>query len=92
MACSKLGLTFWRLLLPRTLQEEVDRRGKKECDTCEGTGYMTCFCDRWSDKDVGCGACAGSGRMRCTSCGGGGTAVPIEAKLYITSERSRKNF
>ena len=42
---------------------------------------MPCICTRWSDSDVGCATCNGRGLMACSSCGGGGTAVPITAKL-----------
>ena len=44
-------------------------------------GLVPCICQRWSDSDVGCATCNGRGLMACNSCGGGGTAVPITAKL-----------
>lgn len=44
-------------------------------------GVVPCICTRWSDSDVGCATCNGRGLMACSSCGGGGTAVPITAKL-----------
>jgi hypothetical protein len=55
-----------------------------ECSTCEGTGLVPCVCNRWSDGDRGCSICRGSGRMACPSCGGGGTAVPIVARVEAT--------
>lgn len=47
------------------------------CPACGGTGLETCFCNRWSDGDAGCQSCNHTGYMKCRSCGGGGTAVPI---------------
>ena len=74
--------THWRT------QEEGGQQGRRGCPTCSGTGHVTCFCTRWENdaSDVGCGTCRGSRRMTCAACRGGGTAVPIEAKLYIRSE------
>ncbi|PHT34520.1 hypothetical protein CQW23_26320 [Capsicum baccatum] len=45
------------------------------CPSCNGTGRVSCMCSRWSDGDVGCRTCAGSGRMACSSCGGTGELV-----------------
>ena len=61
-----------------------------ECPTCNGTGYVECMCSKWSDKDVGCSACQGiaKGKMRCSSCGGGGRAIPITSKLYNRGTRT----
>nr|GEY96446.1 protein SSUH2 homolog [Tanacetum cinerariifolium]GEY96449.1 protein SSUH2 homolog [Tanacetum cinerariifolium] len=44
-----------------------------KCTRCNGSGRVSCLCNRWSDGDRGCGACAGSGWMVCSSCRGGGT-------------------
>ncbi|KAM2510808.1 hypothetical protein COP2_035986 [Malus domestica] len=44
------------------------------CPRCNGTGWVICFCLRWSDGDVGCRSCAGSGRTFCSSCGRTGTS------------------
>ncbi|XP_010556148.1 PREDICTED: uncharacterized protein LOC104825505 [Tarenaya hassleriana] len=53
------------------------------CPTCNGTGSVTCLCSRWSDGDVGCRTCAGSGRMGCSSCGGSGTGRAIRVRLSV---------
>lgn len=68
-------LNFWL--------QNFDKDGRQVCPRCHGTGVVECFCQRWSDNDVGCGTCGGSGKMVCNSCNGGGTAVPIEAKIHI---------
>lgn len=70
----------WEML--RDQGESDSQHGRQECPTCGGTGMVECMCNRWSDGDKGCGACRGSGMMTCQACGGGGTAVPITAKLY----------
>ncbi|XP_019438304.1 PREDICTED: uncharacterized protein LOC109344129 [Lupinus angustifolius] len=53
------------------------------CPTCNGTGRVTCFCSRWSDRDFGCRTCSGSGRMVCSSCGGTGTGRPLPARITL---------
>ncbi|XP_061336981.1 uncharacterized protein LOC133284044 [Gastrolobium bilobum] len=53
------------------------------CPTCNGTGRVNCLCSRWSDRDIGCRTCAGSGRMGCSSCGGTGTGRPLPARITI---------
>lgn len=63
-------------------QQRASEQNQQECVTCSGTGFVDCMCSRWSDGDTGCGTCRGSGKMVCHHCGGGGTAVPISAKLY----------
>lgn len=68
----------------------MEREGRRECSTCGGTGRVPCICTKWNDKDVGCGACGGSGMMECASCGGGGTAVPIQAKLYVKGDSQQQ--
>lgn len=69
------------------LQQEQPSSGP-ECETCGGTGLVDCFCTRWNDGDrSGCGACHGTMKIACHSCRGGGTAVPIKAKVYISDER-----
>ena len=62
-----------------------------ECETCGGTGVVDCFCTRWSDGDrTGCSACDGTLKTICYSCRGGGTRVPIEAKVYIRAEQKNE--
>lgn len=75
------------------LQSQADDGARKECETCGGTGYVECWCKRWSDGDArGCGTCRGSRRMMCSSCSGGGTAVPIEARITISPDEHISNF
>ncbi|KAF8715347.1 hypothetical protein HU200_026980 [Digitaria exilis] len=51
------------------------------CAACGGTGEVACLCARWSDGDVGCRPCSGSGRTACRRCRGsgrsGGRRVPV---------------
>lgn len=85
--CSALPLT--RLLTPSHPQSQPeDGPPQRECENCSGTGFVECWCNRWSDNDGGCSTCRGSGRMVCSSCRGGGTAVPIQARIYIDNERT----
>lgn len=69
-------------------QQKQSEPGQQECSTCGGTGTVECWCSRWSDGDGGCSTCGGSKRMVCSSCRGGGTAVPIEARIQIRNERT----
>lgn len=57
------------------------------CPSCNGSGRVSCFCSRWSDGDMGCRSCVGTGRMVCSSCGGSGTGRPIPAQLIIRPSR-----
>lgn len=67
--------------------QKSNTEGQQICPKCHGSGVVECFCQRWSDNDVGCGTCGGSGKMICNSCNGGGTAVPIEVKVHIQPRR-----
>lgn len=70
------------------LEQQQGENSQRECETCGGTGLVECFCTRWSDGDrSGCGTCGGTRQMVCHSCRGGGTAVPIQAKVYIKTEK-----
>jgi hypothetical protein len=71
-----------------TQQDSAER--PNECETCHGTGQVPCFCRKWSDASSdasGCGSCGGSLKMTCPHCRGGGTGVPIEARVYIKPEK-----
>ncbi|XP_072954826.1 uncharacterized protein [Typha angustifolia] len=61
---------------------------RPRCAACNGTGRVACLCSRWSDGDLGCRTCAGSGRMPCRSCGGSGTGRPLPAQISMRSSRS----
>jgi hypothetical protein len=74
------------------LQSEPEDGPRTECETCGGSGYVECWCTRWSDGDRGCSTCRGSGAMICSSCRGGGTAVPIEARVVIKRDERTSNF
>lgn len=69
----------------KNMEIEQDRletmSSRRPCPSCAGTGYEACMCTRWSDGDVGCNSCAHTGMMKCRSCGGGGTAVPIKVSI-----------
>ncbi|KAF7091290.1 hypothetical protein CFC21_093897, partial [Triticum aestivum] len=56
---------------------------------CSGNGREECLCSRWSDGDVGCGTCSGSGRKRCRSCGGSGTGRPLPARLIVQDQEQK---
>lgn len=85
LAWAGAGLYAYNVLASRG---PATKDGERMCDTCGGTGYVECFCTRWSDGDArGCGSCGGSLHAQCHSCRGGGTAVPIEARVLIRSEK-----
>eukprot|EP00270_Netrium_digitus_P014062 TRINITY_DN473_c0_g1_i4.p1 TRINITY_DN473_c0_g1~~TRINITY_DN473_c0_g1_i4.p1 ORF type:complete len:100 (+),score=14.17 TRINITY_DN473_c0_g1_i4:318-617(+) len=60
----------------------------RPCPTCNGTRRVPCFCNRWSDGDVGCNTCGGTGRMQCSSCGGTGTGRPLPARVTVQERQS----
>jgi hypothetical protein len=87
-AAAWIGAAFMAYQL--VLQNEAPTPGQKECERCNGTGYVECFCTRWSDASsdkTGCSSCHGSKKMQCSSCGGGGTTSPIVERLYIKPEK-----
>lgn len=91
VAWSSVAFFAGKLFLQQ--QSQADDGARKECETCGGTGYVECWCKRWSDGDArGCGTCRGSRRMMCSSCSGGGTAVPIEARITISPDEHISNF
>ena len=85
LAWTSVGLYAYNILASRG---PVLKEGEQACETCGGTGFVECFCTRWSDGDTrGCASCGGSLHAHCHSCRGGGTAVPIEARVLIKSEK-----
>ncbi|GBF90141.1 hypothetical protein Rsub_03274 [Raphidocelis subcapitata] len=83
LALSASALFGGLLLLQKLAAEErlEQQRAARPCPSCQGRGVEPCVCNRWSDGDAGCASCNRTGLMRCRSCGGGGTAVPIKATL-----------
>lgn len=77
------------LWISRNSEDTQERGSDPECPTCEGTGMTNCICQRWSDGDVGCGACNGTGRCVCPTCGGGGKGVPVYVKV-VAEDGSQK--
>jgi hypothetical protein len=92
------GLVAGGVLLKSFLDWEERQREQSDynrCPTCNGRGRVPCFCQRWSDGDVGCSTCSGTGEMQCNSCGGGGTGVPIALKIRSdegTSSSSNRGY
>ncbi len=85
LAWASVGLYAYNIVASRG---PATKEGEQMCETCGGTGYVECFCTRWSDGDArGCGSCGGSLHAQCHSCRGGGTAVPIEARVLIRNEK-----
>ncbi|KAG0525431.1 hypothetical protein BDA96_06G056300 [Sorghum bicolor] len=58
------------------------------CSTCAGTGKVACPCSRWSDGDVGCRTCTGSGRTDCRSCRGSGTGRRATVRVTLRAQRT----
>jgi hypothetical protein len=65
--------------------EKPPMAGGFRCSTCNGSRRVPCLCTKWSDNDVGCGTCSGTGMMRCSSCGGSGTGRPIPVQIRASS-------
>ena len=85
LCLGKLSLRCATIELAVCMQNNAE--GQEVCPKCRGSGVVECFCRKWSDNDVGCGTCGGTGKMVCNSCNGGGTAVPIEARVHIQPSR-----
>lgn len=85
------GAGILALLSSERVAVEQDRtRSESEpCPRCNGRGVEECMCTRWSDGDAGCSACGRSGFMKCRSCGGGGTAVPLLSTIKQRSNGGR---
>lgn len=60
---------------------EQDVKTSEPCPRCNGVGYEPCICKRWSDGDSGCSSCSKTGYMPCRACRGGGTAIPLFARV-----------
>ncbi|CAL1354985.1 unnamed protein product [Linum trigynum] len=73
-------------VMAKSLLDERPMSGpfqQTRCPSCNGSGRVTCLCQRWSDGDLGCQTCAGSGRMGCSSCGGSGTGRPLPVQISM---------
>jgi len=70
--------------------EKPPMAGGFRCSTCNGSRRVPCLCTKWSDNDVGCGTCSGTGMMRCSSCGGSGTGRPIPVQIRFQYSRRRR--
>ncbi|XP_078433909.1 chaperone protein dnaJ-like protein [Wolffia australiana] len=80
---SGLGFLAGAALLKAAMESKPMAGGWPRCAKCNGTGRVACLCSRWSDGDVGCRACAGSGRAACNACGGSGTGRPVPVQLSM---------
>jgi hypothetical protein len=83
-----------QIFSPLTLPSQDRSNNQRPCPRCEGRRVEPCVCNRWSDggaDTVGCSSCNKSGMMPCRSCRGGGTAVPIKARIYVPSGGSSMN-
>lgn len=80
---SIVGCSLAFLFYLRSMQVEQTDSNLPECPRCEGTGFTECVCTRWSDGDVGCASCRGTGKAVCPSCGGGGHATPIRQEVHV---------
>ncbi|KAK7359375.1 hypothetical protein VNO77_01333 [Canavalia gladiata] len=78
-----LSVLAGAVLVKSVMEQNPMAKHSPRCASCNGTGRVTCFCTRWSDRDIGCRTCAGSGRMSCSSCGGTGTGRPIPARIAV---------
>eukprot|EP00850_Spirogloea_muscicola_P000672 SM000002S05752 [mRNA] locus=s2:2065751:2066237:+ [translate_table: standard] len=62
------------------------------CPSCHGSRTVPCLCTKWSDNDVGCSSCGGSGRMSCRSCGGSGTRKPLPVRIDARNMKGRSGL
>ncbi|XP_004142934.1 uncharacterized protein LOC101220122 [Cucumis sativus] len=80
-----LSVLAGAVVVKSVIEQKLPMAGSMpRCPTCKGSGRVTCICVRWSDGDVGCRSCSGSGRMSCRSCGGGGRGRPITVQLSMS--------
>jgi hypothetical protein len=66
-------------------EEQKPMTGGFRCATCNGSRKVPCLCTKWSDNDIGCGTCSGTGMMRCSSCGGTGTGKPLPVQIRASN-------
>lgn len=86
---SLAGFALGALFVGRELaMEQRDEQQGEVCGTCNGTGRVPCFCQRWSDGEVGCSGCGNTGMTYCKDCSGGGTKVPVSraVPIYVKEE------
>ncbi|OVA09536.1 hypothetical protein BVC80_9101g58 [Macleaya cordata] len=78
-----LGVLAGAVLVKSVMEQKPMAGPWSRCPSCNGTGTVNCMCSRWSDGDVGCRTCSGSGRMACSSCGGSGTGRPLPVQVSV---------
>ncbi|XP_065046214.1 uncharacterized protein LOC135677756 [Musa acuminata AAA Group] len=83
-----LGVLAGAAIVKSAMESGPMAGGLPRCATCNGTGRVACLCSRWSDGDVGCRSCVGSGMMLCRSCGGSGSGRPLPIQVPMRSTRS----
>ncbi|CAK9871756.1 unnamed protein product [Sphagnum tenellum] len=66
-------------------EEQKPMAGGFRCATCNGSRKVPCLCTKWSDNDIGCGTCSGTGMRRCSSCGGTGTGRPLPVQIRASN-------
>ncbi|XP_073396685.1 uncharacterized protein [Physcomitrium patens] len=82
---ASLLASAWLVKSVLDAEDQKPMAGGRECATCNGTRRVPCICTKWSDNDIGCKTCNGSGKMICSSCGGSGTGRPIPVQIRASS-------
>ncbi|RRT37099.1 hypothetical protein B296_00033738 [Ensete ventricosum] len=83
-----LGVLAGAAIVKSVVENRPMAGGWPRCPSCNGSGRVACLCSRWSDGDIGCRSCAGSGMMLCRSCGGSGSGRPLPIQIPMRSGRS----